>query len=389
MILTTLNIILLSTLLVCLIIQLVYWWVVLAKPYFLQKAEKKQTTEENIINPRPVSVIIYTQDDDAELLETNLTAMLEQDYPKYEVIVIDDNLSSESSDLLKQLRTKYRNFYFTHIPDGTRNLSRKKLGLTLGIKAAQYDNLLFTESDSRPVSNQWIKSMASSFSDKKSIVLGFVTMAKKKGLGTKYAAFDYFFTNLQILSAALRNKSYGANGKNMGYEKHYFNDRKGFSKFRFLESGADDLFFNEIAQKDSVAVNVSPDALIETSWEDNDYGWKRWKISRSLTKQYYDSKELAFWRIESFSRTLFLGLVIFLIITEFFSIFVPIIAFGAYLIRLISQILVLKKTTKNLSIPSYWPLLPIFDIVQIFYDVYFYFYSMIKGKEGYTWRLGS
>lgn len=389
MMFTTINIILLAALLLCLLIQLLYWWTVLAKPYYQQRKENKRVGEGDSDNEslRPVSVVICTQDNDEEVLREHLIAILEQDYPRFEVIVVDDNLPSECNDLLKQLRMQYRNFYFTRIPDGTKNLSRKKLGLTLGIKAAQYDTLLFTELDSLPATKQWIKSMTSRFTEKKSIVLGFSALFKQKGLIGRFAAFDYLFINIQILGMALLGKPYGANGRNLAYEKKHFNERKGFSKYRFLESGADDLFVNEIAKKDTIGVDVSREGLIQTMWRDS-LDWKNWKISRTLTKQYYDSSRTAFWRIESFSRVLFLALTIYLIATEFFSIIIPSIAFGAYLIRLVSQIIVMNKTAKNLSVSSHCAFLPLFDIMQVFYNIYFYIHSLFKSKEGYTSRLG-
>ncbi len=49
----------------------------------------------------------------------------------------------------------------------------KKLAVTIGIKAAKYDRLLFIDADCQPESNQWLRLMTEQFSDKISIVLGY------------------------------------------------------------------------------------------------------------------------------------------------------------------------------------------------------------------------
>ncbi len=378
----TLNILLLSLLFICFVVQMMYWWQQLALPYFKQKKGDKQRRSDL----PPVSVIVYighSSDD----MERNITALLNQEYPNFEVIAINDHLPEESVDILKRMEYEHKHFYFTNIPNSTRNLSRKKLGLMMGIKAAKYDRLLFTESDSRPVSRHWITSMAQRFRQGKSVVLGFSVLNKQDGVKKKFAAYDYFFTNLQIISRAMKGRAYGANGRNMGYEKRHFVEKKGFSSYRFLQSGADDLFVNGIAEKHNLSANVFPSGLVRTYWNDSD-AWYRWKSERAFTTRYYSKSSRLFWQAETLSRSLFYFLFLYLVAAYFLTIYIPAIALGMYLMRLASQLVIINKTAAKLKSAKYYALLPLFDVWQLFTNFRYFLKGIFKNKEGYTWNLG-
>jgi cellulose synthase/poly-beta-1,6-N-acetylglucosamine synthase-like glycosyltransferase len=101
----------------------------------------------------PVSVIICAKNE-AENLSKFLPAILEQDYPDFEVIVINDGSVDDTDILLGTFSKKYSNLRTTFVPQEAQNLSTKKLGLTLGIKAAKNDLLLFTDADCVPASDK-------------------------------------------------------------------------------------------------------------------------------------------------------------------------------------------------------------------------------------------
>ena len=76
------------------------------------------------VPPRPVSVIVYAHGDPEEL-RRNLPALLNQDYPEYEVIVTNDRSDIESKNVLEQLSTEYQHLHYTDIPADTRYMSHK------------------------------------------------------------------------------------------------------------------------------------------------------------------------------------------------------------------------------------------------------------------------
>ena len=375
------SLILLSILGFFLIVQLVYYWGILAKPYYYQKKINKGTISIPSSQP-PVSIIICAKNE-AKNIQRFLPSILEQDYPTYEVIVVNDNSTDDSEDVLKRLESQYNHLYHTYIPQGSKNLSRKKLGITLGLKAAKYDILLFTEIDSRPMSKKWIANMVRHFSDKKTVVLGFCTFEEQKGFLSKFAYFDYFFSNLQMISMALLKRPYGANGRNFAYHRSHFDSQKGYSKHRFLQMGEDDLFVNEITTKRNVAIELSPESIITTRMEGL-FEWKDFKINRATTKRFYKMGSVLFWRLELASRFFFAASFIACFIYGFWGIVLPVSALLAFIVRFLSQMFVINKTAGYLTLEKFYLRIFLFDLMQPFANIYFYIYQLFKGKKGYT-----
>lgn len=123
------------------VILSLYYLIAYARPLRASK-RTDDTLEEG--NKLPVSIIIYAKND-SENLKKHLPALLTQDYPEYQVVVINDGSSDDTDDTLKFFQNEYKHLYHTYVPSAARYLSRRKLAFTLGVKAAKYDILLFTE----------------------------------------------------------------------------------------------------------------------------------------------------------------------------------------------------------------------------------------------------
>ena len=384
----TFEIALLSVLIVCFIARMIYFWVVLAKPYYyMQSINRDQSL--NVISQPPVTVIIYIKSSNHDLFQF-LTDILEQDYPEFEVIVVSDGISDADEEALIRLKNHYSNLYSTHVPDDTRNVSRKKLALTLGIKAAKYDKLLFTELDSRIRTMDWIYRMARHFSDKKTIVLGFSAIENAKSLPDNYRVFDYFMSNLQMISFALFNHPYAGNGRNMAYAKEHFIEQKGFVKHRTLQQGEDDLFINEIATGENTAVELSARSV--TLMEINDYNdWKHWKVDRMSTQRFYKRGPVAFRRLEAFFQIIFYAVLIICFVcglpyASLPDFLLPGIAFFCLIVQFFSQLIIINKTCEYLHLEKFYLTILLFDLFQPFINSYYFMYRVLKEKENYTYH---
>jgi ADP-ribose pyrophosphatase len=144
----------------------------------------------------PVSVIICAKDE-VDNLRKYLPFVLQQEYPDFEVIVVNDGSTDETEDLLTDLKKTYSNLRSTFVPVGVTNLSTKKLALTLGIKAAKNDWLLFTDADCMPEDKTWISRMARNFNPGVEFVLGYGAYMKKKGFVNRLITYDTLFIALQ------------------------------------------------------------------------------------------------------------------------------------------------------------------------------------------------
>lgn len=371
-----------SVLTICFITQMFFYWVVLARPYYYMQylAEKKSI---HLTDRPPVSVIICITKSHSDL-PVFLTNILEQDYPEFEVIVITDDIPEADEEILIGMKSQYPNLYSTHVPDETKNVSRKKLALTLGIKAAKYDKLLFTEPNTHARTKDWIYLMARHFSERKTVVLGFSAYENANHLFHKYISYDYFFSNLQIIAPSLFKSPYAGNGRNMAYEKSHFIEHKGFAKHRSLQQGEDDLFINEIATGRNTTVELSAESVVLVKMPDFS-DWIRQKINRMSSQRFYKRGPVAFWHIESYLR---IGFIAALIACFIFKL--PYIASGIaliyFIIRLLSQLFIINRTAKHLQVGKFYLTLPLFDLLQPFINLYFFMLSLVKGKENYTYR---
>jgi glycosyltransferase involved in cell wall biosynthesis len=377
----------LSGLTFCFIIRMLFYWAVLAKPYYYMQYIASERLHNPTAHP-PVSVIVYLKNSKYDLFQL-FSNILEQDYPEFEVIVVTDGISDEDEEKLKRLKNQYANLYSTHVPDDTKNVSRKKLALTLGIKAAKYDKLLFTESDSRLRTTEWIFSLARHFSAKKTVVLGFSALENnKENLSHRFMEYDYFFSNLQMISCALLNQPYAGNGRNMAYSKEHFIEQRGFVKHRILQQGEDDLFINDIATGENTAVELSAQSVTLSEINDS-REWEQQKTDRMVTQRFYKRGPVAFWRLETYTRIGFFAALIACFISGFPytsepDLLLPGIALACFIVIFSSQLFIINKILKYLQLENFYLTILLFDIFQPFVNLYFYIYRLLKGKKSYT-----
>lgn len=214
----------------------------------------------------PASVIIYSQGE-AENLTGLLETVLAQDYPAaFEVIVVNDGESADVRDAVSCLRAAHPNLYLTFTPEGVVNLSRKKLALTLGVKAARYDVVVLTTTAAVIQSPLWLRRMMSRF-DKAGgieVVLGFTVIdpSEDDRLGKRRRAFDFVADSVRWLGAAIAGNPFRGTEYNIAYRKEAFMRNKGFAHTLNLHYGDDDIFVSEIANGRNTAVEVSGDSLV-------------------------------------------------------------------------------------------------------------------------------
>lgn len=210
-----------------------------------------------------VSVIVYSQAD-GNNLRTLLPQILNQDYPaEMEVIVVNDESADDTQTIVGELEMRYPNLYMTFAPERSRNLSRRKLSITLGIKAARFDALLLTHGNCRVESPLWMRSMMRHLAGgRKEVVIGYAEECGPDGepdtdRRRRRRAFDMLWHSVRYLSSALRHRPFMADGRNLAYTRRLFFEHKGFSRTLNLNYGDDDIFVNEIATGANTAVELS------------------------------------------------------------------------------------------------------------------------------------
>ncbi len=255
------------------VVALIYILTVyLGKWRSVANAQRKCMTDVTDQPTIPASVIVYAQDD-AESLEKTLSSLLSQDYePGFEVIVVNEGASVDVQTLVGQLKLLHSNLYLTFTPDGARSLSRKKLAITIGVKAARNPVVVITDDHTIMPSPQWLSKMMTPFADPAcEVVLGcrMPDATADTKIGNSRRAYDFASATVTWLSAALSGAPYRGCSGNVAYRRQLFFDNKGFSRSLNLRYGDDDIFINEITTPDNTAVQLSPDSI--TRWHIYNY----------------------------------------------------------------------------------------------------------------------
>ncbi len=218
-----------------------------------------------------LSVIVYAYTE-IEETEQYIRKVMEQDYPNFEVILVNEGSAETISILKERFGTTYPNLYITFIPYDVHNLSRRKLAYTVGMKAASGDIALTTVSNCRIPSSRWLSDMMGPFVADSSIdvVLGYthVDFRELHGADKWYRQMDATLTACQWIGSARMGSPYRGDGFNLAYKRELFFRQKGYSQTIHLVNGDDDIFLIPIMDGDNTAVAISPDSILTTEWEE-------------------------------------------------------------------------------------------------------------------------
>lgn len=308
----------------------------------------------------PVSVIICSKDE-VDNLRKYLPFVLTQDYPDFEVIVVNDGSTDESEIFLNELKKSHPNLRTTFVPVGTTNLSTKKLAITLGVKAAKNDWLLFTDADCMPEDKTWISRMARNFAPGIEFVLGYGAYFNKKGFVNKLITYDTLFNALLYLGFAFNGKPYMGVGRNMAYRKEVFFRQKGFASTLHLRSGDDDLMVNSAANKFNTKIEIAPDSI---TWSEPKRSFSEWYYQKERhlsVSTFYSTSSKTRLIFEPISRGLFyLSFISSLVFGNVITIAAAVLLF---FVRLSQQLFIINKTSQFWNERKYYFTLLLFDIL--------------------------
>ena len=308
---------------------------------------------------KPISIIVCAKNE-ANNLKNNLAKVLEQDYPEFEVIVVNDQSVDGTAVLLREFEKQYPNLVVVTIDEHIKHWPGKKFALTLGIKTAKHEHLLLTDADCLPNSSNWAKQMTSNFVSS-DIVLGYGGYVKKKGILNKLIRFDTFNVARQYLSYTLSGFTYMGVGRNMAYKKSLFFNNKGFANHMHIASGDDDLFIQEVANKNNVSIEITEQAHTTSAVIEKWGEWVYQKRRHITTAPLYKIKFKVLLSLYPYAQLLFWAALFILI---YLKVAVAIIA-TLLGVKLLISYLVNYKTMKTLKVLDLYWVHPVYEIVYL------------------------
>lgn len=237
----------------------------------------------------PLSIVVVAHNQ-ADVLRKNLPLLLEQDYGTYEVIVVNDNSTDDTEEMLNQMQKRYMHLYHTFTPSSAIYISHSILSITLGVKAAKYDWVVFTSPDCRPQSFRWLRLLSRHFVPGVDIVLGYSNYVQGIDLFSKNIIFDRLYQQSFYLTRALHGRAFRGNGCNLAYRKTLFMENRGLSDFVNLMGGEDALFVNANATRTNVRVECHRDAIVRQSLPFSHKTWSQDKLFYMETRRHFQHK---------------------------------------------------------------------------------------------------
>ncbi len=327
-----------ATFLLAAITQLLYYFIVFSKLAF-HKEDSNQNNEQ-----LPVSVIIAAHNEDYNL-QNNLPSILNQNYPDFEVVVVNHTSNDNTPEVLMDLQREFNNLKVVNIDQDLNFFKGKKFPLSIGIKSAKNEILLLTDADCKPVSNQWISSMTSNYKSNTEVVLGYGPYNKLGGLLNMLIRYDTFIIAMQYFSYALMGKPYMGVGRNLSYRKSTFYKNKGFTSHYNISSGDDDLFIKQVSTKFNTKIEVSENSFMFSEPKHTFSDWFRQKQRHLSTSIAYSTLFKLLLGGYNISQLLLYATLILIILNNILLFAtIPI-----FIITFLSRIFIQKKAASRLG----------------------------------------
>ncbi len=349
------------------VIQLVYYLIIFGKFAF---AKAQEITPKRI----PISVIVCAKNEE-ENIKKFIPLLAEQNYPDYEVIMIDDASSDETRNIMEEFEKQYTHVRLVKVENNEAFWANKKFALTLGIKAAKKEYLLFTDSDCYPTSKEWITQMSSQFTMSKTIILGYGAYEKiKNSFLNKLIRFDEMLTATQYFAWAKLGMPFTGEGRNMAYKKEEFFKVNGFMEHMNIRSGEDALFINQAANKKNIAICYSPESFTYSEAKKTFKQWFAQKKRQVFVARHFSTGDKFQLRLFYFSQLLFPILAAVLLILQFNWMFVvPVIALRYIIAWVTMGYSAGKLKEKDVM---YW--FPFIEIILIFTQLNVFFSNVFS-----------
>jgi cellulose synthase/poly-beta-1,6-N-acetylglucosamine synthase-like glycosyltransferase len=347
--------------------------------YFLTLFKIKTTKTVKTNFKEGISVIVAAKNE-RENLNQNLPHLLKQDYKNFEIIVVNDGSFDGTKKLLDDMAIIQQNLKVVHLELEEQYQKGKKFALTMGIKAAKNEHLLFTDADCRPNSDQWIQLMANLFTEN-DIILGVAPLTTKSNFLGSMISYETFHTAIQYLGYSIRGKTYMGVGRNLGYTKKLFFKNKGFASHQHIMSGDDDLFIQEAAKNKKVGICFAKDSLMYSDSPPSYGKWIKQKVRHLSTSKEYKFIYKLLLGLYAFAQILWLiSIVSFLLLYPKYWFMIV----GFIILKWLIQWIIFGKFALKINTKKIAYALPFYDILFTLYLILFgVIKPFIKAK---TWN---
>ncbi|MCR5077018.1 MAG: glycosyltransferase [Prevotella sp.] len=218
-----------------------------------------ESTKEESSRALPPVSIIFTPHDNVEELSRNLPGYLNQQYPAdIQVIVVAPQKDNETADILKRYADNPR-LYTTFIPESSRYMSRKKLAITLGVKAARNEWVMMADICCTPPSDRWLESLARNCTSDKDLIIGYTRYDEDT---PDYMRFERFYHTFHLMREDQQGHAYRCASNALLFRKSRFLSEEGFRGNLKYIRGEYDFMVNKYFNGHNLILENSPEGTL-------------------------------------------------------------------------------------------------------------------------------
>ena len=255
--------------------------------------------KSNITFKQKLSIVIAAKNEEKNI-NSLLNSLEKLNYPKenFEVIIIDDNSTDKTTELI-QSRISDKNNFALIIAD-KKKFEGKKGALTIGIENAKNNFIVITDADCKPETN-WLNAIAGGLDYGYDFVFGVAPIQTGKKLVEQLSAFENLRNTYLTIAAVGFNIPYSAAARSFAFRKTSFERIGGYSNTTETLSGDDDLLIREaIKHKMLIGTVIEPDALVYSAAPKSFDEYFKQKKRHLQTSFHYLFKQkifLGFWHL--------------------------------------------------------------------------------------------
>ena len=374
----TFTLVLLALLLVAMLVLFLYYgliWLRTARRIKFANRDGEQPQAEG----QPSVSIVMVVHNEAEYLKQSIPYLLEQDYPDFEVVIVDYMSTDDTGFVLQLCETNYPGMIKPVMFKQDVNMFRgKKYPLSIGIKTASKDIILLTEPGCVPISDNfnWIARMVSNYGKGTSMVLGYATVQQRKSLLNAFQRYDIMTYSSSYLGMAMMGHPYTGSGRNLSYRRDFFFGSGAFFSNYSNPDGADDLFVNGNADKRNTAVALHKEASVSFVARESYSEWRSERAHRLCTRRYSFADRLTM-AVYPATQCLFWASWLWLIIAALFpwQILVAVLV-----VRMAWQIVCSALLAKSLEMKKVGFFSPFFELYFLFSNTILSLFALHRKK---------
>ena len=329
------------------LIQVIYLLVIFGKTAF----HKGNPSQPNFQNEEGVTVLVCAHNEYSNL-KTLIPKIFEQDYPSFDLMIVNDRSSDRTKRLLEKMMESYPKLRSVTIKYTPPHVTAKKYAITLGIKVAKNDVILLTDADCLPDTDQWIRKMTAPVrNENKTFAVGFSGYQTRDGFLNSWIQFETLLTALYYMSFGLWKKPFMAVGRNLCYRKSFFMEVRAFKHLWHIEGGDDDLFVNLYTTGKNTSIVLDPKANTTSIPKETKKEYLIQKKRHLHAGKYYDGADKRKIGLYTLSHALFwlfgIGMLIYTGLSQSWEHFSAV--FGIILLRTFLLVRIFNAAAKNIQ----------------------------------------